>query len=79
MNYSIISMFIKNAICLWVCGCLALSSVYPVLFFVSVFIQSLLLFSTTNIINGRAQGSMLLVYGFLMVIFWINYVIYVPC
>ncbi len=54
---------------------------YPSLSFIflSLCFQSLLLFRTANIINGRAQGSMLLVYGFLMVIFWINYVIYVPC
>lgn len=74
MNYSVISMFIKNATCLLVCGRLAIS-----LFFLPLCFQSLLLFSATNIINGGAQGSMLLVYGFLMVIFWINYVIYVPC
>lgn len=63
--------------------CSVAASLSPVALFLFFFFLSLcfqsLLFSATNIINGRAQGSMLLVYGFLMVIFWINYVIYVPC
>lgn len=72
MNYSVVSMFIKSSACLLVCAGLFISSSSPPF-------QSLLLFSAANIINGGAQGSMLVLYGFLMVIFWINYVIYVPC
>lgn len=72
MNYGVISMFIKSRACLLVGPGLFISPSSPPF-------QSLLLFSAANIINGRARGSMLLVYGFLMVILWINYVIYVPC
>lgn len=72
MSSSIVSMLIKSGASLALAAGLFISSSPPSF-------QSLLHFSATNIINGRAQGSMLLLYGFLMVIFWINYVIYVPC
>lgn len=81
MNYAVIGLFIKKKkkkrhIPFGLQ--LPLYLVHPS-FFTPLCFQSLLLLSATNIINGRAHGSMLLGYGFLMVIFWINYVIYVPC
>lgn len=72
MDDSVLSVLTETSAYLWLGRGLFASSSSPPF-------QSLLLFSGANVINGGARGSMLLVYGFLMVIFWINYVIYVPC